>query len=186
MCGSEQGHAPDPKSLATFAPGDTCRYNLKGIRTMNKQIQIVLTSLILLTGCTGVIPKLGIENDQLTQCPTTPNCVNSQAKDKKHYIEPILTTGTPLEVKNHILKILNESKSSKIIVTEDNYIRAEFTSKVFHFVDDVEFYFPDTKSKEMTIHVRSASRVGHSDLGVNRKRIEQIRSKFKAINKEKK
>ena len=142
---------------------------------MNKQIQIVLTILILLTGCTEMIPQLGIENGQLTQCPTTPNCVNSQAKDNKHYIEPILTTGTPLEVKNHILKILNEF-----------YIRVECTSKVFRFVDDVEFYFPDTKSKEMTIHVRSASRVGHSDLGVNRKRIEQIRSKLKAINIEKK
>jgi uncharacterized protein (DUF1499 family) len=148
---------------------------------MNKQIKIVLTSLILFTGCTGAIPKLGIENGQLTQCPTTPNCVNSQAEDKKHYIEPILTTGTPLEVKNTILKILNELKRSKIIVAEDNYIRAEFTSKVIRFVDDVEFYFSDTKSKEMIINVRSASRVGHSDLGVNRKRIEQIRNKFKAI-----
>ena len=150
---------------------------------MNKQIMIVLTSLIFFTGCTGVIPKLGIENGQLIQCPTTPNCVNSQAKDKKHYIEPILMTGTPLEVKNHILKILNELKRAKIIVAEDHYIRVEFTSKVFRFIDDLEFYFPNTKSKEMTIHVRSASRVGHSDFGVNRKRIEQIRSKFKEIKK---
>ena len=150
---------------------------------MNKQIMIVLTSLIFFTGCTGVIPKLGIENGQLIQCPTTPNCVNSQAKDKKHYIEPILMTGTPLEVKNHILKILNELKRAKIIVAEDHYIRVEFISKVFRFIVDLEFYFPNTKSKEMTIHVRSASRVGHSDFGVNRKRIEQIRSKFKEINK---
>ena len=150
---------------------------------MNKQIMIVLTSLIFFSGCTGVIPKLGIENGQLIQCPTTPNCVNSQAKDKKHYIEPILMTGTPLEVKNHILKILNELKRAKIIVAEDHYIRVEFISKVFRFIDDLEFYFPNTKSKEMTIHVRSASRVGYSDFGVNRKRIEQIRSKFKEINK---
>ena len=150
---------------------------------MNKQIMIVLTSLIFFTGCTGVIPKMGIENGQLIQCPTTPNCVNSQAKDKKHYIEPILMTGTPLEVKNHILKILNELKRAKIIVAEDHYIRVEFISKVFRFIDDLEFYFPNTKSKEMTIHVRSASRVGYSDFGVNRKRIEQIRSKFKEINK---
>lgn len=126
---------------------------------------------------------MGIENGQLIQCPTTPNCVNSQAKDKKHYIEPILMTGTPLEVKNYILKILNDLKRAKIIVAEDHYIRVEFISKVFRFIDDLEFYFPNTKSKEMTIHVRSASRVGHSDFGVNRKRIEQIRSEFKEINK---
>ena len=150
---------------------------------MKKEILIVLAIAFIFTGCSGTMPKLGIENGQLKQCPTAPNCVNSQAKDKKHYIEPILTTSTPLEVKTYILKILKELKRSKIITSEDNYIRAEFTSKVFRFVDDVEFYFPDTKSKEMTIHVRSASRIGYSDLGVNRKRIEQVRSKFKAIIK---
>lgn len=69
-------------------------------------------------------------------------------------------------------------------MVEDNYIRAEFVSKIFRFVDDVEFYFPDKKSKELLIHVRSASRVGYSDLGVNRKRIEQIRRKLKTIKKE--
>ncbi len=146
---------------------------------MKKKIQIVLSILILLAGCTKVIPELGVENGQLAQCPTAPNCVSSQAKDKKHYIEPLLLTGTPSEVKNNILKILTDSQVSKIVVVENNYIRAEFTSKVFHFVDDVEFYFPDTKSEEITIHVRSASRVGYSDFGVNRKRIEQIRSLLK-------
>tara|TARA_R110002124_G_scaffold147253_1_gene312480 strand:+ start:298 stop:747 length:450 start_codon:yes stop_codon:yes gene_type:complete len=145
---------------------------------MDKKIQVVLISLLLLIGCGGVMPKLGIEKGQLAQCPTTPNCVNSQATDSKHYIEPILTTRTPLEVKARILEILIDLKNSKITVAEDNYIRAEFTSKVFGFVDDIEFYFPDTKSNEMTIHVRSASRVGYSDLGVNRKRVEKITSKF--------
>lgn len=151
---------------------------------MNRHILIVLISLILLTGCTKTMSKLGIENGQLEECPTKPNCVNSQAKDKKHFIEPIVITGSPLEAKKHILNILKELKRSKVKVVEDNYIRAEFTSGVFRFVDDVEFYFPGTKSKKKIIHVRSASRIGHSDLGVNRKRIEQIRSKFKAINSE--
>ena len=151
---------------------------------MIKKISIVLTSLLIFTGCTTTMPKLGIENGQLKQCPTTPNCVNSQIKDSKHFIEPILITATPPDAKTYILKILNELNKSKIIEVEDNYIRAEFTSKIFRFVDDVEFYFPDTKSPELVIHVRSASRVGYSDLGVNRKRIEQIRSKLKSISKE--
>jgi uncharacterized protein (DUF1499 family) len=138
----------------------------------------------MFTGCTGTIPDLGVENGKLKQCPSTPNCVSSQAKDKKHFIEPIFITATPLEAKNYILKILNELKQAKIVVVEDNYIRAEFASKIFRFIDDVEFYFPDKKSKELLIHVRSASRVGYSDLGVNRKRIEQIRSKLKPIEKE--
>ncbi|MDA7848031.1 DUF1499 domain-containing protein, partial [Sulfurospirillum sp.] len=59
--------------------------------------------------------------------------------------------------------------------------RAEFSSKLFGFVDDVEFYFPVTQSNTTTIHMRSASRLGRSDFGVNRKRIEKIKSRFKII-----
>ena len=154
------------------------------LKTMNKKILIVIASLFMFTGCSGTMPKLGVENGKLKQCPQTPNCVNSQAKDKKHFIEPIVVTATPLEAKNYILKTLNEFKQSKIVVVEDNYIRAEFFSKIFRFVDDVEFYFPDKKSKALLIDVRSASRVGYSDLGVNRKRIEQIRRILKTIKKE--
>jgi uncharacterized protein (DUF1499 family) len=144
---------------------------------MKRQIQVVLTGLLFLTGCSATVPKLGIENGQLAQCPASPNCVNSQAKDQKHFIEPIRISGTPSEARNHILKILKELNRSKIIAAEDNYIRAEFSSKVFGFVDDVEFYFPDTKSTKTIIHVRSAARVGYWDFGVNRKRIEQIRNR---------
>jgi uncharacterized protein (DUF1499 family) len=154
------------------------------LKTMNKKILIVIASLFMFTGCSGTMPKLGVENGKLKQCPQKPNCVNSQAKDKKHFIEPIVVTATPLEAKNYILKTLNEFKQSKIVVVEDNYIRAEFFSKIFRFVDDVEFYFPDKKSKVLLIDVRSASRVGYSDLGVNRKRIEQIRRILKTIKKE--
>jgi uncharacterized protein (DUF1499 family) len=153
---------------------------------MNKRTQIVFASVILLTGCAGAPANMGIKNGQLTPCPSAPNCVNSQAKDKAHYIEPIMTTGTPLEVKTRLLKTLNEMDRTKVIVAQDHYISAEFTSKVFRFVDDVEFYFPETKSNEMTIFVRSASRVGYSDLGANRKRIELIRSKLKATDMNKK
>ena len=128
------------------------------------------------------MPKLGIENGQLAQCPASPNCVNSQAKDQKHFIEPIQISGTPSETRNHILIILKELNRSKIITAEDNYIRAEFSSRVFGFVDDIEFYFPDTNSTNTIIHVRSASRVGYWDFGVNRKRIEQVRNRLKSIH----
>lgn len=149
---------------------------------MKKQIQAVLTGLLFLTGCSGTVPKLGIENGQLAQCPASPNCVNSQAKDQKHFIEPIQISGTPSETRNHILIILKELNRSKIITAEDNYIRAEFSSRVFGFVDDIEFYFPDTNSTKTIIHVRSASRVGYWDFGVNRKRIEQVRNRLKSIH----
>jgi uncharacterized protein (DUF1499 family) len=64
---------------------------------------------------------------------------------------------------------------AQIIVSETDYLYVEFTSRVFRFVDDVEFLTDPTES---VIHVRSASRVGHSDFGANRRRVEQIRTKF--------
>ena len=143
---------------------------------MIKKVQIVLLCLIILTGCSGKMPELGVNNGHLMECPQTPNCVNRQAKDSEHLIQPILFIGTSKEAQTRLLKILNKWKHTKITVTQDNYIRAEFVSKVFRFVDDVEFYFPETEEKETTIHIRSASRVGYSDFGVNRKRIEQIRN----------
>lgn len=148
---------------------------------MKKHVQVVLILLTLLTGCTSMSPQkpeLGIKDVQLSQCPSTPNCVSSQATDKKHYIEPIYATMTSPEVRNHLLGVLNDLKRVNVITAEDNYIRAEFASKIFKFVDDVEFYFPETQSAEITLHVRSASRVGYSDLGANRRRIEYIRRTF--------
>ncbi len=153
---------------------------------MNKPLQIVLTVLILSTGCSGKMPALGVANGQLMPCPTTSNCVSSQATGPKNYIEPLRIMGNSLSAKSLILKSIGEWSRAQIIVAEDNYIRSEFTSSFFRFVDDVEFYFPGTKSKETIIHVRSASRVGIFDFGVNRKRIEKIRMNIDTINKERK
>lgn len=72
-------------------------------------------------------------------------------------------------------------KRARIVLAEERYIRAEFTSAFFRFVDDVEFLLDDGTE---TIHVRSASRVGHSDFGVNRRRVKEIRLRFDALNKE--
>jgi uncharacterized protein (DUF1499 family) len=147
---------------------------------MTKKLGIVLVVLTILTGCSGTMPKLGINNGQLMPCPKTPNCVNSQATaDEKHFIQPIHFAGPPQEAKSALLKILEAYKRTKIIVAEEEYIQAEFTSMVFRFVDDVEFYLPSTEAEETMIHVRSASRIGYSDFGVNRKRIERIRSELK-------
>lgn len=150
---------------------------------MNKFTLAFFTSLIFLTGCTAKVPDLGIENGELTPCPDKPNCVNSFSKDEEQYIKPLLVTGTQLAIKNDIIKVVNTLENSKVTVAENSYIRAEFTSKVFGFVDDVEFYFPETKSKDISIHVRSGARVGYSDFSVNRDRIEQLRLKFYALNK---
>lgn len=158
-----------------------CRLPLQSekMRVVIKRVSIVLLIVNVLTGCSGSMPKLGINNGQLMPCPKTPNCVSTQATDEKHFIEPIIFAGTLEEAKNRLLNILKAWNRTKILIIQENYIRAEFKSKIFRFVDDAEFYFLPEKSETVTIHIRSASRVGYSDLGVNRKRIEQIRATFK-------
>jgi len=145
---------------------------------MNKRIPVVLVSLLFLISCSGTVPDLGVKNGEMVPCPKTPNCVNSQAEDEKHYIQPIHFTGTQQQAHDRLLQILESEQRTKLLEIQYNYIRVEFTSALFRFVDDVEFYFPEQKGDETIIHVRSASRVGYSDLGANRKRIAQIRRKF--------
>ena len=144
----------------------------------NIKIPVILIFFVFLTGCSGTMPKLGVNNGELTPCPKTPNCVSSQAQDKEHFIEPIKFAGSQQQAHDRLLQIIESEKRTKIITDQQDYIHVEFTSALFRFVDDVEFYFPEKNADETVIHTRSASRVGSSDLGVNRKRIERIRSKF--------
>jgi uncharacterized protein (DUF1499 family) len=146
---------------------------------MNKQISIAILSFVFLMGCSGTIPKLGVGSGQFMPCPEKPNCVNSQATDKEHFIQTISFSGTPKDAQVQLLQLIKASKRTKIIDVQDTYIRVEFTSTLFRFVDDVEFYFPLTNTENTIIHFRSASRIGHSDFGANRERIEQIKNNFK-------
>jgi uncharacterized protein (DUF1499 family) len=143
---------------------------------MKKYFKLVLGSSLLLSGCTGTSPQLGVQTGMLKSCPDSPNCVNSQAKDEKHNIEPIKFSGTVSEAKKKLTTVIKSLENSQIIVSDSNYIRAEFTSSIFRFVDDVEFYLVENEAEKVIVHLRSASRIGHSDMGVNRKRMEEIRS----------
>ena len=113
--------------------------------------------------------------EKLTPCPKSPNCVSSLAEDKKHFIAPIPYSGENTVTLQKLLEILNSLKRTRVVSIEGNYIHAEFDSFVFRFVDDVEFYVDDAVK---VIQVKSASRTGYSDLGVNRRRVEMIRKKF--------
>ena len=111
----------------------------------------------------------------LTPCPSTPNCVSSVDKDPKHYVEPLRFTGSVEGARNRLLEVLSALNRTRAVIVERNYIHAEFVSAIFRFVDDVEFLFDD---HQKVIQVKSASRVGYYDLGVNRRRIEKIRKQF--------
>lgn len=121
--------------------------------------------------------NLGIHSGQLTLCPNTPNCVNSQSNDAEHMIEPFSYNSSE-KAMSDLKAVVQSFKKTKIITETNNYLYVEFTSTIMGFVDDVEFYL-DEGAK--VLHVRSASRLGESDLGVNRKRIETIRTKLNQI-----
>jgi len=118
---------------------------------------------------------VGIVDGKFYPCPNTPNCVSTQATDAKHKIDPFKYSGTRSEAKEKIIKIVNSLKRTKIITNTENYIHAEVRTATFKFVDDVEFLFDDS---EKIIQFRSRARSGHSDMGVNRKRMEKIREMF--------
>jgi uncharacterized protein (DUF1499 family) len=119
---------------------------------------------------------LGVRDGKLAPCPATPSCVCSQSEDD-HAIEPIRFEGDPDEAWQRLHEVLADRPRTRIIREEDDYLHAECTSALFRFTDDVEFLL-DREAK--LIHFRSASRVGRSDLGVNRKRMEEIRKAFAA------
>ena len=113
----------------------------------------------------------------MSPCPSSPNCVSSLSEDRKHFIEPLQFNGSRDEARQELLGILEKQKGVRVTRSETDYIHAEFRSLILKFVDDVEFLFTEEGN---IIHVKSASRVGYSDLGANRRRIERIRSVFES------
>lgn len=124
----------------------------------------------------GEQPKnLGVKNGNLSKCPQTPNCVSSQSKDVTHKVEPLTYNSSQKEAFNQLKNIIKGTDDAEMIEASRNYLYAQYTSRIMGFVDDVEFYL---EPNEKVIHVRSASRIGESDLGVNRRRVERIREQF--------
>lgn len=119
--------------------------------------------------------NLGVSAGRLADCPDTPNCVCSFAHDPQHEIQPLRFTGFADEAMAKLKRVLQAMPGARIVTTTDRYLHAEFTSRLFRFVDDVEFLIDPAQN---VIHVRSASRAGKSDLGVNRARVESIRNQF--------
>jgi uncharacterized protein (DUF1499 family) len=103
--------------------------------------------------------------DRLSPCPNSPNCVSSQSTDSARFIEPLRYTGRLADARQKLIDLLENSKRTRLISVETDYLHAEFRSLILNFVDDVEFYF---SSEDPIVHVRSASRTGYYDFGVNR------------------
>ena len=143
---------------------------------MNKWHLYLLICTITIFGCAGKPQSnLGVTNGRLSPCPKSPNCVSSQSPDADHFIEHLYYKGTKEKAKENLIALIQSMNRVKIVTVTKDYIHVEFFSRIFRFVDDVKFLFEEQNKR---IHLRSASRVGYFDLGVNRKRIEKIRLKF--------
>jgi uncharacterized protein (DUF1499 family) len=148
------------------------------IRIRRRLLSSLILSVTFFVGCSGVRPvNLGVKDGKLLPCPSSLNCVSSQSSDNEHFIAPLRYTSSTADAMADLKKIILQMKRTAIDSETGNYLHVEFTSALWRFVDDVEFWFDESAH---VIHVRSASRVGHSDLGVNRKRIEEIRAKWNA------
>ena len=139
----------------------------------------VVAVLALTTGCSGGRPPsiLGVTEGRLAPCPGSPNCVSSEAVAKQR-VEPLRYDGDATQARARLLDVLNGMERVRIVQSTDDYLHTEFRSAVFGFVDDVEFYF----SPPGTLQVRSASRTGYADFGVNRERVETLRARFAATS----
>ncbi len=150
------------------------------LRSITFVILLTLISSFILPAATWAASSgLGVDNGHLTSCPASNNCVVSQNADPKHAIDPIAYHVDRDAARKTLLKVLTVVPRTEVIEETDNYIHALSKSRIFKFVDDVEFYFPPNES---VIHLRSASRIGESDLGVNRRRVEQIRLALRDLN----
>ena len=146
---------------------------------MEKMIMTVLTHLKTVFTTLGLTPPqhqnrpFDRRQKRFAPCPASPNCVSTQApsEDKVHYMAPIPYIGSATPIHKRLLRIIEAMPRCTVTINTPDYMRAEFRSQLFHFVDDVEFYLDEM---QQIIHFRSAARSGRSDLGVNRRRMKTI------------
>ncbi len=117
----------------------------------------------------------GVKDGRLAQCPRSPNCVCSQDERQSHAVAPLRYEDDFESAMARLVAVIRSMHRTAIVRREGAYLHATFKTRFLRFVDDVEFLFDDAAK---LLHVRSASRVGWSDLGKNRRRVEEIRERF--------
>ena len=150
--------------------------------------KLLLFSLPLLAAAPAVVlgvlsaisrrpENLGVRNGRLADCPASPNCVATQSGSAGQRMAPWRYEGSPQAAAERLKRIVGAMPRAKIVAASNDYLHAEFTSALFRFVDDVEFLIDPAAG---LIHFRSASRIGYSDLGANRRRMEDLRRRWEA------
>lgn len=141
-------------------------------------IAAVLVGAALAFACAGRRPEgLGLVDGRLRSCPASPNCVFSGAEDEEHAIAPLVLAVAPEDAWPAVRAAVEALPRTRIVRADEGYLHAECTSRIFRFVDDLELQL---RPEEGAVAVRSASRVGHGDMGVNRARVEKLRGALAA------
>jgi len=145
---------------------------------MEKKFTGLLAALMMIWGCSmKPADNPGSKNGNLELCPESPNCVSTLSHDSRHAMPPLPYVGEKDHSKQRLIEITKSMERSKIISISDSYIHAEFRTRLFGFVDEVEFLFDDATR---TVHFRSASRTGYYDFGANRRRMSEISKRYLA------
>jgi uncharacterized protein (DUF1499 family) len=119
---------------------------------------------------------LGVTDGRLADCPSSPNCVSSDARDEGHRVEPFRVAAPAARTWEAIREAVGALPRTRIVTDTGEYLHAECASPLLGFVDDLELHL---RSVEGVVAVRSASRVGYSDLGVNANRVETLRQRLR-------
>ncbi len=141
---------------------------------------VILSACLLLCGCAIGKPSHPTDastngQKRLAPCPQRPNCVSSLETNPQRHIPPLRYAGSKDVAYRELVGLIESDRRARIIAQESDFLKVEFRSALFGFVDDVEFVF---SADQPVIDVRSASRVGYYDFGANRRRIESIRSRW--------
>lgn len=120
--------------------------------------------------------SLGLHEGKLLKCPrNSRNCVCSETDEPSRLVAPFQLAVAPDMATRRIAEVIRALPRTNVVTVKDEYLHAEFTSRIFRFVDDLEIRIDPAARKA---HVRSASRVGQGDLGVNRRRVEDLRQRL--------
>lgn len=137
---------------------------------------IIILVFVLAAQKNNVVPaNIGLKDGALAPLPDSPNAVSSQTEQKEKRVDPLPFFGDLEQTKTRVKKAAADFGGAQIITEKPYYLHMVFTVPFIPFKDDVEFFF---SGKERVVHYRSASRVGYSDLGVNRKRYERLRNLY--------
>lgn len=135
-------------------------------------LAIVLVMVLnLVIGNMRTPKNLGVKDGKLAELPNKPNAISTQTDNKEFYVEPFPFKENLEKSKVAVLKAVEKYGDSEIVEKEANYIRVVFTTSKMRYHDDAEFYFDE---EEKVVHFRSASRVGYSDMGLNKERYNKL------------